>query len=224
MLTKEDLQVVLLRLAACEMDFVEWQDWWVAHAAEVKKIISPGDFSRLNRAPSVYGEKSFLAKCQVGAERYLQKMQIPFCHSEAYELAAAEEKRVYDEQKAAEREAAQREAQVWREHCRRDPEGLPYYRDFIDLLVRQAKKTPYLPPEVQDFTPEQQRLVAEWLQNERYNVLAAVLADLDWQITCNELEFYQHGYKMPYMTYDDLLHDFTCRMEGEDWPKNSTDQ
>ncbi len=66
--------------------------------------------------------------------------------------------------------------------------------------------------------------MADWLQDERYIALSDVLADLDWQIICNELELHQHGFKMPYMTYDDLLHDFTCRMQGDEWPKDTTEE
>ena len=221
---QDELQAVLLRLAACQIDLTEWQAWWAAHSAAVKKLISPGDFSRLNRAPSLYGPNSFMEKCQVGAERYLQKMQIPFSYSGVYARAAAEEQRIYNQKKAKEMAENQREAQARLERNRRDPEGLPFYCDFVDIFVKRAKQKPYLPAELAAFSPEQQALVADWLQDERYIALSDVLADLDWQIICNELELHQHGFKMPYMTYDDLLHDFTCRMQGDEWPKDTTEE
>ena len=65
----EELWAVLLRLAAGQLTLTEWQAWWAEKAAAVKKLISPGDFSRLNRAPSIYGPNSFMEKCQVGAEQ-----------------------------------------------------------------------------------------------------------------------------------------------------------
>ncbi len=217
----EELRAVLLRLAAGQLTLTEWQAWWAEKAAAVKKLISPGDFSRLNRAPSIYGPNSFMEKCQVGAERYLQKMHITFFHSGVYARAAAEEQRVYNQQKKAELAENRRQSQARLERNRCDPEGLPFYRDFVDIFVKRANQKPHLPAELAAFSPEQQVQVAEWLQNERCNALAGVLADLDWQITCNELELHQHGFKMPYMTYDDLLHDFTCRMQWDEWPEEA---
>lgn len=87
----------LICLAECRIDLVTWKDWWAVHSPEVKKIVSPGDFSRLNCAPSLYGPDTFMVKCQKGAEQYLAKMQISFCHSDVYSKGAEKEYKLYHE-------------------------------------------------------------------------------------------------------------------------------
>lgn len=86
---------ILIRLAECQIDFNAWMDWWTVHSEEVKKIVSPGDYSRLNCAPSSYGPNTFMLKCQSGAERYLTKMGVSFHTSDIYSAGAEEEHRLY---------------------------------------------------------------------------------------------------------------------------------
>lgn len=125
---EQEFRYLLICLAECRIDLKTWKDWWAVHSAEAKKIISPGDFSRLNCAPCSYGLDTYMVKCQQGAERYLTKMKISFHHSDIYTKGANEEYRLYHENLERKHRTVQEEIQKRYEQRERERKELIDYK------------------------------------------------------------------------------------------------
>jgi hypothetical protein len=115
-------------------------------------------------------------------------------------------------------------------------EGLAEYKAFIDGLVELARQEcasavrlqrgmqfyPVPPAEdvkynefVAGLTPEQQHLLADLIQRERYTTIGDMLGFLTWKkyrLSKGEVELATEPF------YTENFYDFTCRMEGDTWP------
>jgi len=188
----------LICLAECRIDLSTWQDWWAVHSAEVKKIISPGDFSRLNCAHSLYGPNTFMSKCQDGAERYLTKMEIAFQHSDIYAKGADEEYRLYHERLAQKHRAAQAEKQKQDNQRQRSLEELLNHKVSINDLRQLGIRT--LPTGAKD--SEIMKLLIEWTEflanseyTEAFEMFQSYNHEVEW--TPELLESAVYGYGCP---------------------------
>lgn len=186
---------ILIRLAECQIDFNAWMDWWTVHSEEVKQIVSPGDYSRLNCAPSSYGPNTFMLKCQGGAERYLTKMEVSFHTSDTYFTGAEEEHRLYHEKLEKKRMTDWEKEQQKEEQKKRDVEELFDYKlptehgakSGIRTLPIGAKKSEIL------------KLLIEWTELLAKQEYAEALGmfqhyDYDFEWTPELLESAVYGY------------------------------
>lgn len=194
---EQEFQDQLIRLAECRIDVDTWTEWWSEHSEEVRKIIGSGDFVFLNCVPSSYGLDNFMLKCQNGAERYLKKNQIPFQHSDRYEIGAASERQRYNDALDQKRRLEQEERQRQYDQRAYERKVLLDYKIADTNMEKTGLRT--LPLPVNDL--EIIKLLIEWtelLAQERYKeALEMFLIDknieLDWTPELLESAVFTYG-------------------------------
>lgn len=194
---EQEFQDQLIRLVECRIDVDTWTEWWSEHSEEVRKIIGSGDFVFLNCVPSSYGLDNFMLKCQNGAERYLKKNQIPFQHSDRYEIGAASERQRYNDALDQKRRLEQEERQRQYDQRAYERKVLLDYKIPDTNMEKTGLRTLSLP--VNDL--EIIKLLIEWtelLAQERYKeALEMFLIDknieLDWTPELLESAVFTYG-------------------------------
>lgn len=204
-----ELRDRLICLAECRVDLSTWQEWWTAHAVEVKKIISPGDFSRLNCADSLCGPSTFMLKCQEGAERYLRKMEISFQHADIYKKESDEEYRRYHERLTQKRMAEQMERQEQYKQRQRNVQELLADKFAMNELRQLGIRT--LPLGAKD--AEIIKLLIEWTEflangeyTEAFEMFLSYNDEIEW--TPEMLESAVYGYGCPGLTKEEAEKQF----------------
>lgn len=194
---EQEFQDQLIRLAECRIDVDTWTEWWSEHSEEVRKMIGSGDFVFLNCVPSSYGLDNFMLKCQNGAERYLKKNQIPFQHSDRYEIGAASERQRYNDALDQKRRLEQEERQRQYDQRAYERKVLLDYKIPDTNMEKTGLRA--LPLPVNDL--EIIKLLIEWtelLAQERYKeALEMFLIDknieLDWTPELLESAVFTYG-------------------------------
>lgn len=199
-----EFREILIRLAECQIDLLAWKDWWTVHSEKVKKIVSPGDFSRLNCAPSFYGSNTYMKKCQDAAERYLRKIGVSFHTSDIYLINAKEEQGHYREKLENKRMADREEEQKKSEQRQSDVEELMDYEIPTDYLIKSGIRI--LP--IGTKKSEILKLLIEWtelLSKHEYVKALGMFQhynyDLEW--TPEMLESAVYGYGCPGYTREE---------------------
>lgn len=207
---EQEFQDQLIRLAECRIDVDTWTEWWSEHSEEVRKMIGSGDFVFLNCVPSSYGLDNFMLKCQNGAERYLKKNQIPFQHSDRYEIGAASERQRYNDALDQKRRLEQEERQRQYDQRAYERKVLLDYKIPDTNMEKTGLRA--LPLPVNDL--EIIKLLIEWtelLAQERYKeALEMFLIDknIEWDWTPELLESAVFTYGCPGYTREEAEREF----------------
>ncbi len=203
-----ELKEKLVCLAECRIDPETWSDWWKVHAGEVKKMVSCSDFRYLDRVPGRYGSYSYMVKCQQGAERYLTKAEIPFCHSDIYSRRADEECRLYNEELEQKRIAEQEEEQKRQEMKRREIEKLSSCHILVGGKSTGIRTLPLGAEnaEIIKLLIEWTELLAKEKYREAFEMFQHYNHELDW--TPELLESAVYGYGCPGYTREEAEREF----------------
>lgn len=191
-----ELRDKLLRLAECRMDLVEWKNWWATHSTQVKEIVSPGDFIRLQCASNSYGPDACMLNCQESAERYLTKIEVPFVHSDLYAKRAAEEQKRNLEDFERKRQAELEEKRRHSEQAARKSQALEGYQIPAARMEESGLRT--LPMCADDL--EIIKLLIEWTElmaAEKYEQALTMFQhynqEVDWTPALLESAVYSYG-------------------------------
>lgn len=112
---------------------------------------------------------------------------------------------------------------------------LELYKKFIDGLVEQKESVTArwimedgFPKNgdneeenklLQELTPEQKRILAKIVQNERIGGMHDALAYMDEMMDLDGLVLQQEGVEYPHDYFESMHFDFIGRCEGDEWPE-----